>query len=131
MPNPASETRIGRISSLPVGVAAGMRLLVPWDTMSFSIGIVRTWRHRYPCGCGRGSRKFAQGGRKNALNRMFDWNDLRYFIAVAREGSTIAAAGSLKVNQSTVQRRLAALEEKLGRKLVERCLLYTSDAADE
>jgi len=54
------------------------------------------------------------------LNRMFDWNDLRYFIAVAREGSTIAAAGSLKVNQSTVQRRLAALEEKLGRKLVER-----------
>ena len=51
---------------------------------------------------------------------MFDWNDLRYFIAVAREGSTIAAAGALKVNQSTVQRRLAALEEKLGRKLVER-----------
>ena len=51
---------------------------------------------------------------------MFDWNDLRYFLAVAREGSTIAAADALKVNQSTVQRRLAALEEKLGRKLVER-----------
>ena len=54
------------------------------------------------------------------LNRMFDWNDLRYFLAVAREGSTIAAADMLKVNQSTVQRRLAALEEELERKLVER-----------
>ena len=41
---------------------------------------------------------------------MFDWNDLRYFLAVAREGSTIGAASALKVNQSTVQRRLAALE---------------------
>ena len=51
---------------------------------------------------------------------MFDWNDLRYFLAVAREGSTIAAAGRLKVNQSTVQRRLTVLEEKLGRRLVER-----------
>lgn len=51
---------------------------------------------------------------------MFDWNDLRYFLAVARGNSTIAAAESLKVNQSTVQRRLAALEEGIGRKLVER-----------
>src|SRR5689334_13316443 len=51
---------------------------------------------------------------------MLDWNDLRYFLAVARAGSTIAAAEGLKVNQSTVQRRLAALEDKIGRKLVER-----------
>lgn len=51
---------------------------------------------------------------------MLDWDDLRYFLAVARTGSTIAAAEVLKVNQSTVQRRLAALEEKIGRKLVER-----------
>lgn len=51
---------------------------------------------------------------------MFDWNDLRYFLAVARAGSTIAAADSLKVNQSTVQRRLAVLEERIGRKLTER-----------
>ena len=51
---------------------------------------------------------------------MFDWDDLRYFLAVARAGSTIAAAEGLKVNQSTVQRRLAALEEKIGRRLVER-----------
>ena len=51
---------------------------------------------------------------------MFDWNDLRYFLAVAREGSTIGAASALKVNQSTVQRRLAALEEAIGSQLVER-----------
>lgn len=51
---------------------------------------------------------------------MFDWNDLRYFLAVAREGSTVGAANALKVNQSTVQRRLAALEEAIGSQLVER-----------
>jgi DNA-binding transcriptional LysR family regulator len=54
------------------------------------------------------------------MNGMFDWNDLRYFLAIARDGSTTAAAATLKVNQSTVQRRLAALEEAIGRKLVER-----------
>lgn len=51
---------------------------------------------------------------------MFDWNDLRYFIAVARHRSTVAAARALKMNQSTVQRRLAELERCLGRKLVSR-----------
>ncbi len=51
---------------------------------------------------------------------MFDWNDLRYFLAVARTGSTIAASKALGVNQSTVQRRLAILEESVGCKLVER-----------
>jgi len=39
---------------------------------------------------------------------MFDWNDLRYFLAVAREGSTLSAAKALCVSQPTVQRRLAA-----------------------
>src|SRR5262245_1332995 len=51
---------------------------------------------------------------------MFDWNDLRYFLAVAREGSTLSAAKALGVSQPTVQRRLAALEERIARKLVER-----------
>lgn len=51
---------------------------------------------------------------------MLDWNDLRHFLALAREGSTIAAARVLGVNQSTVQRRLAALEESLGQPLVAR-----------
>jgi len=43
-----------------------------------------------------------------------DWNDLRYFLAVARSGSTLAAAERLRVNQSTVARRIAALEQALG-----------------
>ena len=50
---------------------------------------------------------------------MFDWNDLRYLLAIAREGSTLSAAKALGVSQPTVQRRLAALEERLDRKLVE------------
>jgi DNA-binding transcriptional LysR family regulator len=51
---------------------------------------------------------------------MFDWSDLRHFLAVARDGSTLAAAKALGVSPSTVQRRLAALEPRLGRRLVER-----------
>jgi len=51
---------------------------------------------------------------------MFDWDDLRYFLAVARHGSTTAAARALKLNQSTVQRRLTELERRIGRKLVRR-----------
>jgi len=49
----------------------------------------------------------------------FDWNDLRYFVAVAREGSTLAAAKTLGVSQPTVQRRLAALEKQIGCQLIE------------
>jgi DNA-binding transcriptional LysR family regulator len=51
---------------------------------------------------------------------MFDWNDLRYFLAVARHGSTVAAAKALKTSQSTVQRRLTELERRIGRPLVQR-----------
>jgi DNA-binding transcriptional LysR family regulator len=50
---------------------------------------------------------------------MFDWNDLRYFLTVAREGSTLSAAKALGVSQPTVQRRLAALQERIDRRLVE------------
>lgn len=51
---------------------------------------------------------------------MYDWNDLKYLVAVARHGSTLAAARALDVNQSTVQRRLAEMERQLGCVLVER-----------
>lgn len=51
---------------------------------------------------------------------MFDWNDLKYFLAVARHQSTIAAGKSLGLSQSTVQRRLAELERAIGQPLVER-----------
>lgn len=51
---------------------------------------------------------------------MFDWNDLKVFLAVARHGSTVAAAKALQINQSTVQRRVAELERCLGQPLVKR-----------
>lgn len=51
---------------------------------------------------------------------MFDWNDLKYFLAVARSGSTLSAAKSLRVNQSTVHRRLGELERQLRCELVRR-----------
>jgi DNA-binding transcriptional LysR family regulator len=51
---------------------------------------------------------------------MFDWNDLKYFLAVARHHSTIAAGKALGLSQSTVHRRLAELERRLGRQLVTR-----------
>ena len=49
-----------------------------------------------------------------------DWNDLRYFIAVARSGSTLAAARELHVSQTTVARRIAALEHALKLPLFDR-----------
>jgi DNA-binding transcriptional LysR family regulator len=51
---------------------------------------------------------------------MFDWNDLRYFLAVADSGSTLAAGRALRVSQTTVARRIAALEEAVGLALFER-----------
>lgn len=48
---------------------------------------------------------------------MFDWNDLKHFLAVARQGSTLSAAKKLGVSQSTVHRRLEELERRLGRQL--------------
>lgn len=51
---------------------------------------------------------------------MFDWNDLRHFLAVARGGSTLAAGRALRVSQTTVARRVTALEQALGVTLFER-----------
>jgi DNA-binding transcriptional LysR family regulator len=51
---------------------------------------------------------------------MLDWNDLRYFLAVARSGSTLAAGRALRVSQTTAARRVAALEADLGLALFER-----------
>jgi DNA-binding transcriptional LysR family regulator len=45
---------------------------------------------------------------------MIDWDDARYFLAIHRAGSLSSAASRLKVNPSTVGRRLETLEERLG-----------------
>ena len=51
---------------------------------------------------------------------MLDWNDLRYFLSVARNCQLSSAAQELKVAPSTVGRRLAALEAELGVRLLNR-----------
>lgn len=50
---------------------------------------------------------------------MLDWNDLRFFLAVADHGGTKAAARALGVDASTVQRRIADLERQVGQALVQ------------
>ena len=50
----------------------------------------------------------------------FDWDDLRFFLAVARSGRLTAAARRLSADHATVSRRVTALEESLKAKLFER-----------
>lgn len=45
---------------------------------------------------------------------MFDWNDLRYFLAVARYGRLVDAGRRLGVDHTTVARRITALEQAIG-----------------
>ena len=49
-----------------------------------------------------------------------DWNDLRYLVAVADQGSTLKASEALRVSQTTVARRIASLEQASGVRLSER-----------
>jgi DNA-binding transcriptional LysR family regulator len=51
---------------------------------------------------------------------MIQWDDVRYFLAVARGGSVRAAAQRLGVNHATVLRRIAQLEDRLGAHMFER-----------
>ncbi len=51
---------------------------------------------------------------------MINWDDMRVFLAVARQGNLSAAARSLKVTQPTVGRRLRALEDTLEVRLFDR-----------
>jgi DNA-binding transcriptional LysR family regulator len=46
-----------------------------------------------------------------------DWDGIHYFLEVVRSGSVSAAALSLGVNQTTVSRRITALETHLGKSL--------------
>lgn len=48
------------------------------------------------------------------------WDDVRYFLELARQGTLSAAARSLKVEHSTVARRVDALEKRVGLRLFDR-----------
>lgn len=52
-----------------------------------------------------------------ATVRRMNWDDLRFFLVVARHGTLSAAARELKVTQPTVGRRIAALERRVGARL--------------
>jgi DNA-binding transcriptional LysR family regulator len=51
---------------------------------------------------------------------MFDWENIRHFLAVARIGTLSGAARNLKVDHATVSRRLSALEDEIQTRLVDR-----------
>jgi DNA-binding transcriptional LysR family regulator len=49
-----------------------------------------------------------------------DWEDVRYFVALARRGTLSATARDLRVNHATVARRVASFEAAMGRPLFDR-----------
>jgi DNA-binding transcriptional LysR family regulator len=61
---------------------------------------------------------FLQGG--GALDGRFRWDDLRIFLAVAREGQLSAAGRALGLDAATVGRRVSALEAAYGARLFDR-----------
>jgi DNA-binding transcriptional LysR family regulator len=65
-------------------------------------------------------RKMTNAPNQTAKMRSLEWSDLRVVLAVARSKTLRASAVSLRVNQSTVSRRVAALETALGVRLFER-----------
>jgi len=64
---------------------------------------------------------------------MMNWDDHRFFLAVARQTSVKKAAEVLGVNRSTVLRRITAFENELGVRLFDRLPngYFTTAAGDE
>jgi DNA-binding transcriptional LysR family regulator len=54
------------------------------------------------------------------VTAMFNWNDLVFFLELARQGRLMPAARRLKVDHTTVSRRISELEKDLAIKLFER-----------
>jgi DNA-binding transcriptional LysR family regulator len=52
--------------------------------------------------------------------RTLDWDDIRYFVELARQGKLSATARVLRVEHSTVARRIGMLEARLGVRLFDR-----------
>ncbi|MBX2855418.1 MAG: LysR family transcriptional regulator [Rhodobacteraceae bacterium] len=49
-----------------------------------------------------------------------DWDDAKYFLAIAREGQMLGAARRLNVSQALLSRRLQSLESAVGARLFDR-----------
>jgi hypothetical protein len=80
------------------------------------------FEERIPTGNAQAAARLPDRLAKLHTEVMFDWNDLKYFLAFARTGSMLAAAKVSHVNQSTVQRRITELESRIGQQLVVRHL---------
>lgn len=66
------------------------------------------------------------------MHKAIGWEDLQYVLAVAEHGSLANAARALKVNHTTVLRRINAFEEAQGLRLFERLSTgYTLTAGGE
>jgi DNA-binding transcriptional LysR family regulator len=66
------------------------------------------------------------------MNQEFDWNDLKAFLAVMRTGRLTAAAKLMKIDHSTLGRRIVRLEEALQTRLFDRLTVgYRPTAAGE
>lgn len=57
---------------------------------------------------------------RSAANPALQWDDVRHFLELARQGSLSGAARRLGVEHSTVARRVEALEQALGIRLFDR-----------
>ena len=64
--------------------------------------------------------RFSAFDLESFMNSGFDWDDMRFFLAVARTGKISIAARTLGRDHTTVGRRLQTLEEALGTKLFHR-----------
>ena len=51
---------------------------------------------------------------------VFNWDDVRFFLTVHRDGNLARAGGSLKLDPTTVGRRISSLESRLGARLFDR-----------
>jgi DNA-binding transcriptional LysR family regulator len=58
--------------------------------------------------------------REGVIERAFNWNDLRFFLEVARSGSLSAAARAMRTDHATVGRRVMALEQAIAQTLFHR-----------
>jgi DNA-binding transcriptional LysR family regulator len=52
--------------------------------------------------------------------RLFNWDDVRFFLTVHREGNLARAGTTLKLDPTTVGRRITGLEQRLGARLFDR-----------
>ncbi len=57
---------------------------------------------------------------KRGKANLYNWNDLRYFLELSRQGKLLRAAARLHVDHTTVSRRIGALEKQLDVRLFDK-----------